>query len=136
MTDGYVVKNHGDRKSPKDPGCSTSKWPNFMACFTGVIRSPLTSPGMILQVTKAQEFEEKVFPKWKTPGMMPQTPTPQAGVANHVARHIFVFPIRHFISEGTCHFNGHSFPVGLNPNGLISHCVDIWASIFLWPDNI
>ena len=34
---GYVVNNYGDRKSPKDPGCSTSKWPNFMVFFPGVI---------------------------------------------------------------------------------------------------
>ncbi len=35
-TDGYVAKNHGDCKCPKDRICGTpSKWPNFMACKWG-----------------------------------------------------------------------------------------------------
>ena len=35
----------------KSPGCGTpSKWPFFMASKWGMIRSPLTIPGMILQV--------------------------------------------------------------------------------------
>ena len=53
MTDGYVVRNHGDRfSSPKDVGLwdpGTLPWPFFYGGNKwGVIRSLLTIPGMIL----------------------------------------------------------------------------------------
>lgn len=78
----------------------------------------------------------KGLPKVKTPGMMPQTPTPQAGAPAMWLAIFLCSPYDISLKQSTCHFNGHSFPVGLNPHGLISHCVDVWASIFLWSDNI
>ena len=45
---GYVVNNHGDRKSPNSWGCGTPfNWPKFMACKWGVTNYLLI--GMILQ---------------------------------------------------------------------------------------
>ena len=64
-----MVNNHGDGLRPLRIG-NLGPLPNgrFMACKWGVIRSPLTSPGMILQAGRRGKHSSEPQPPgnaWK-----------------------------------------------------------------------